>query len=122
MLRNTSLLYSSDFNRRFVLTLLLAVGIDDNGQNVILAWAIVESENRSSWEYFLRRLRSSILEISSERCVFVLDWDKGLLEADAVLGNNCICAFCCKHLEGNLKDKCGAKDGLLALFWRAARA
>ena len=30
---------------RFVLTLLLAVGIDANGHNVILAWAVVESEN-----------------------------------------------------------------------------
>lgn len=38
---------------RFVLTLLLAVGIDANGHNVILAWAVVESENRNSWEYFL---------------------------------------------------------------------
>jgi hypothetical protein len=33
---------------RFSLTLLLAVGIDANGQNVILAWAVVESDNRAS--------------------------------------------------------------------------
>jgi hypothetical protein len=30
---------------KFALTLLLAVGIDANGHNVILAWAVVESEN-----------------------------------------------------------------------------
>jgi hypothetical protein len=28
--------------------LLLAVGIDANGNNIILAWALVESENQAS--------------------------------------------------------------------------
>jgi hypothetical protein len=41
---------------RFVLTLLLAVSIDTDGCNVILAWAIVESENRLFWKYFLQLL------------------------------------------------------------------
>jgi transposase-like protein len=101
---------------------LLAVGIDADGRNVILAWAVVESENRDSWEYFLRLLRRCIPEIISERCVFISDRDKGLVEADVLLGENCVRAYCCKHIEGNLKDTYGAKDGLMALFWRAARA
>jgi hypothetical protein len=54
--------------------------------------------------------------------VFISDRDKGLTEADAVLGEHCLRAYCCKHLEGNLKDKFGAKAGLPALFWKAARA
>jgi hypothetical protein len=107
---------------RFVLTLLLAVSIDADGRNVILAWAVVESENRASWEYFLRHLRQAIPEVSSERCVLISDRDKGLLEADLVLGNNIARAWCCRHIESNLRDKAGGKDGLLALFWRAARA
>jgi len=61
---------------RFVLTLLLAVGIDANGHNVILAWAVVESENRDSWECFLRLLRRCIPEIASEPCVFISDREK----------------------------------------------
>jgi transposase-like protein len=107
---------------RFVLTLLLAIGIDANGHNVILAWAVVESENRDSWEYFLRLLRRCILEIASEPCVFILDRDKGLQEANAVLSEKCLRAYCCRHIEGNLKDKFSGKAGLLALFWKAARA
>lgn len=107
---------------RFKLTLLLAVSIDADGRNVILAWAVVESENRDSWEYFLRLLRRCIPEIISERCVFISDRDKGLVEADVLLGENCVRAYCCKHIEGNLKDAYGAKDGLMALFWRVARA
>ena len=72
---------------RFVQVLLLAVGIDANGHNVILAWAVVESENEASWGYFLRLLRRSIPEVSSERCVLISDRDKGLIEADTVLGD-----------------------------------
>jgi len=33
---------------RFVQSLLLAVTIDVNGQNTLLAWAVVESESRGS--------------------------------------------------------------------------
>ena len=102
--------------RRYKLTLLLVVGIDADGHNVILAWAVVESENTSSWKYFLRHLRRCILEITSERYVFISDHDKGLVEADVLLGENCIRAYCSKHIEGNLKDAFGTKDGLMALF------
>ena len=59
--------------------------------------------------------------MSSKLCVFISDCDKGLVEANAVLSEHCICAYCCKHFEGNLKDKFSAKEGLLALFWKAAR-
>jgi hypothetical protein len=48
--------------------------------------------------------------------VFILDRNKGLIEADVVLGEYCLRAYCCKHLEGNLKDKFVAKVGLPALF------
>lgn len=107
---------------RFALTLLVAVGIDANGNNVLLAWAIVESENKSSWEYFFHHLRIAIPEISSEICVLVSDRDKGLAEADSVLGPNVIRGYCCKHIESNIRDKFSAKEGLLKLFWEAARA
>jgi hypothetical protein len=67
--------------RRFILTLLLAVGINVNDHNVILAWVIVESENQGSWEYFLQLLRRCIPEIASEPCVFISDRDKGFVMA-----------------------------------------
>jgi hypothetical protein len=54
--------------------------------------------------------------------VFISDRDKGLVESDVLLRENCVRAYCCKHIERNLKDTYGAKDGLMALFWRAARA
>lgn len=105
---------------RFVLTLLLAVGIDADGHNVILAWAVVESENRSSWEYFLCHLRNAIPEIASQQCVLVSDRDKGLLQADEVLGPHVVRGICCKHLCANFTDKYGRS--LEAMFWKAARS
>ena len=39
-----------------------------------------------------------------------------------VLGDNLLRAYCCKHIEGNLKDKFGGKEGLPVLFWKAAQA
>ena len=106
----------------FKLTLLLVVGIDAKGHNLILAWAVVESENRASWEYFFRYLRRAILEISeaSERYVLISDRDKGLLEADTVLGPEILRAICCKHLCVNFSAVYGRS--LEAFFWKAARA
>ena len=45
---------------RFIQILLLAVGIDADGHNTILAWAVVESENRNSWAWFFRHLQHAI--------------------------------------------------------------
>jgi hypothetical protein len=77
---------------------------------------VVESENRDSWEYFLRLLRRYILEVSSKLYVFILDYDKGLLEADVVLGERYIRAYYCKHLEGNFKSLYEAKGSFVELF------
>ena len=65
--------------------LLLAVGIDANGQVIILAWAVVESESLPSWEYFLMYLKIALPEFFMHPCVLVSDWEKGL--GSAVLNN-----------------------------------
>jgi len=44
----------------FVHTLLLAVGVDAEGHIVILAWAIVEGENESSWKWFFSQLKDDM--------------------------------------------------------------
>jgi hypothetical protein len=54
--------------------------------------------------------------------VFMSDHDKGLLETDTVFGERCLCIYCCKHLEDNLKDQFGTKADLPVLFWKTACA
>jgi transposase-like protein len=41
---------------RFIQQLLLAVGVNANGNTLILARAIVKSENEDSWQYFFTNL------------------------------------------------------------------
>lgn len=105
---------------RLVQTLLTAVGIDAAGQNVVLAWGFVESENRSSWEYFLRQLRRAIPDMSSEECTLISQRDNGLLEAEKVLGPRLVPSYCCQYLEEVFTDKFGKT--LSSLFWKAAKA
>lgn len=105
---------------RFILTLLLAVGIDANGELILLAWAVVESENRNSWEWFFRHLRRAIPEISSEECTLISDRDKGLIEAEVVLGGRVVVAWCCHHLKENFTERFGR--AMAPLFWQVARA
>lgn len=105
---------------RLVQTLLTAVGIDAAGQNVVLAWGFVESENRSSWEYFLRQLRRAIPDISSEECTLISHREKGLLEAEKVLGPRIVPSYCCQYLEEVFLGKFGKT--LSSLFWKAAKA
>ena len=80
---------------RFVQTLLLAVGIDANGKCLILASAVVGSENTASWTWFLENLKCTIPQSLS--MTLISDRDKGLLAADTVMGNQVTRAICCFH-------------------------
>ena len=104
----------------FIQTLLLAVGIDADGHNTILAWAVVESENRDSWEWFFRHLGLAIPGTLREACTLISDRDKGLLLAEPILGPLMAVAHCCHHLKENFTDKFGRS--LAPLFWAIARA
>ena len=66
--------------------MLLAIGIDANGNTLILAWAIVESKNKESWWYFFEHLRELILEISEEMYILTFDRDKGITAVEKELG------------------------------------
>jgi hypothetical protein len=49
----------------------------------------------------------------------VSDRDKGLLEAEEVLGILVTQAYCCWHLKENFTEKLGCS--LVPAFWKAAR-
>jgi hypothetical protein len=71
---------------RFILILLFAVTIDANNEILILAWAVVESENKDFWGWFFQHLRREIPDITREPIILLSDRDKGLVEAQAILG------------------------------------
>jgi len=68
---------------------------------LVLAWAIVESEIRDSWRYFVMHLLAALPILSEHPTTFMSDRDKGLMDAEALLPL-CIChAYCCFHRKEN---------------------
>jgi hypothetical protein len=81
------------------------VGIGANGNGLVLAWAVVKSENEDSWRYFFKYFVCVILEIEEEAIVFILDCDKGFSAADDELGDGIIKAVCAYYLIDNFTTK-----------------
>lgn len=104
---------------KFVMTLLLAVGVDANGQTTVLAWAVVESENSESWSYFVNHLKLALVEVLQEPVVFISDRDKGLASVD--FGPNGVALHCCRHIKENLIKGRGG-EAIARYFWRISRA
>jgi len=78
---------------RFIQTLLQAVTIDANNRILPLAYAVVESENTSSWEYFIAHLKAAIPRITF--CTIISDRGKGLLAAIPETLPQAVQAYCC---------------------------
>lgn len=106
------------FRAEFVQTLLLAAGIDANGKNLLLAWAVVESENESSWAWFLAQLKKAIPQ--TRDMTSVSDRDKGFLSADDVFGDGVNRLVCCYQLNTALGER--YSPGLEKYFWKIAEA
>ena len=104
---------------RFVQTLLFAVGIDRNGESVLLAWGVVESENTESWTWFLENSKSAIPETVG--MTLISDRDKGLLAANqAVYGNGINRLICSFHLNENFCKRYSSQ--LSNYAWQAANS
>ena len=86
---------------RFRQILLFAATIDGNDEIVLLAWAIVESENEGSWLWFFEHLKRDIPELETEPFTLISDRDKGLVKADGVFPN-AVRAYCCLHIAENV--------------------
>ncbi|XP_050238390.1 uncharacterized protein LOC126687878 [Mercurialis annua] len=102
-------------------TLLTACTQDGNGKIFPLAFAIVDSENDASWEYFFRKFKEAFGEkdglcIVSDRCESISK-AKNKLFPQASHG---ICMF---HLLNNLKSKFKNKDNKVKeCFYAAAKS
>ena len=103
---------------RWAMVLLLAVAVDGNGEAIILAWAVVESESADAWKWFLLHLGQQLPAIIS--ATIMSDRGKGLLAAEEVLGPDIIKAYCCVHLLRNLIKAYGKSTE--QFFWPIAKA
>ena len=84
------------------MNLMLACALDGNQQILLLAWALVPSENQENWEYFLNLLSDAYPPCTSGGFVIISDRDKGLVLAIEKILPNTAHVKCCHHIKENL--------------------
>jgi MULE transposase domain len=61
------------------MTLLLAYTFDSNNKILPLAWAVILIEDGENWQWFLKNLKESFLNIDCKKMVMISNKDKELL-------------------------------------------
>lgn len=84
--------------------MLSAVGIDGNNGIYPVAWAIVESETRETWTWFLEFLKVDLDIHHSAHYTFMSDKQKGLEQAITGLFPEATHRHCVRHLHNNFKN------------------
>ncbi|KAH9619390.1 hypothetical protein KSS87_019066 [Heliosperma pusillum] len=101
--------------------ILVVVAMDGNNNIFPIAWAIVEVENRDSWQWFLEVLVTDIGVDEGADFTFMSDRQKGLLDALKMVVPKSEIRFCVRHIWANFKLQFPGqayKDS----FWKAAWA
>nr|XP_011468546.1 PREDICTED: uncharacterized protein LOC101315264 [Fragaria vesca subsp. vesca] len=82
--------------------LLTAVGVDANNNSWVIAYAMVENENKDSWIWFLELLCKD-LDIKEDGVgwVFISDKQKGLIPACQMVVPSAEIRFCVRHMWTN---------------------
>ncbi|XP_020270706.1 uncharacterized protein LOC109845860 [Asparagus officinalis] len=81
--------------------LLSAVGRDGNNQMWPIAWAVVEAETRSSWEWFMRILSNDLNMGEEEGLTVISDQQKGLVPAIHEVWPQVEHRQCARHIYSN---------------------
>ncbi|XP_074265484.1 uncharacterized protein LOC141587918 [Silene latifolia] len=100
---------------------LVAVGQDGNHNLYLIAWAVVEVENKDSWCWFLELLSADLGKVEGEGPTFMSDRQKGLLDALNRVVPKAEVRYYVRHMWSNFKLTWSGevyKD----TFWSAARA
>ncbi|KAL8477093.1 hypothetical protein ACS0TY_029415 [Phlomoides rotata] len=102
--------------------LLTVVSVDANNSLYPIAWAVVTTESKDTWEWFLICLKHDLEIYRAYEYTFMSDKQKGLIQAFAEVFPDSPHRFCVRHLHGNFK-LAGFK-GLVykQALWRAANA
>nr|KAJ0227649.1 hypothetical protein LSAT_V11C100003630 [Lactuca sativa] len=100
---------------------LTVVGLDSNNGIYPLAYAIVETENKSSWVWFLQCLGEDLDLGSNSNFTFITDRQKGLIPAIAQLFPCAEHRYCLRHIHQNMRVKWKLKEYKDHL-WRCATA
>ncbi|GJV00947.1 mutator type transposase [Tanacetum coccineum] len=101
--------------------ILTAVGVDPNNRIYPLAYAIVESEYKDSWKWFLDGLGDDLELFRNSNFTFISDRQKGVIPAIAETFPSAEHRFCVKHIYDNMKLSWRGKL-YKELLWKCATA
>ena len=90
------------------MNLILTCALDGNQQILLLAWALVPTENQDNWEFFLSHLKEAYPPCSTKGFVIISDRDKGLVPATEKVLPDIAYGKCCHYI----------KDNLISLFFK----
>ncbi|KAK5771744.1 hypothetical protein PVK06_047986 [Gossypium arboreum] len=103
--------------------LLTVVGVDAYDCIYPVAFAVVESENKQSWFWFLELLQRDLEIDNSYNICFMSNKQKGLIKVISLLFPNAKARNCARHLYNNFKNIEGFKGQVMRLtYWKAAKA
>nr|KAJ0185193.1 hypothetical protein LSAT_V11C900500550 [Lactuca sativa] len=83
--------------------ILTAVGVDSNNGIYPLAYAIVETENTDSWNWFLECIADDLDLYANSNFTFISDRQKGLQTAISQLFPCAEHRFCLRHIHDNMR-------------------
>ncbi|KAL4575660.1 hypothetical protein LXL04_022511 [Taraxacum kok-saghyz] len=101
--------------------ILTAVGVDSNNGIYPLAYAVVESENTSSWKWFLECLGEDLELYSNSNFTFVTDRQNGLDRAIGDLFPHAEHRYCVRHIYQNMRREWKATE-YKDFLWKCAKA
>ncbi|KAL0001478.1 hypothetical protein SO802_015259, partial [Lithocarpus litseifolius] len=97
--------------------ILIAVGKDGNNGIYPIAFAVVETETKDSWTWFMKRLLDDIGSLRDEGWTFMSDQQKGLTQMFDELMPGVDHQFCVRHLYNSFSRDYKGKE---PRFWTRA--
>ncbi|XP_058068447.1 uncharacterized protein LOC131217530 [Magnolia sinica] len=103
---------------RYKGVLFMVTALDGNNHILPVAYGIGESENNSSWRWFLGILSKLIGNLPG--LVIVSDHHKGLVSEVPNMFPHAIHGYCAHHILGNMNKAC-SDDSMREYFWGAVK-
>ncbi|KAL5177536.1 hypothetical protein HKD37_08G023282 [Glycine soja] len=101
--------------------LLSAVGLDGNNHIYVIAYAVVDIENKDNWKWFLTLLHEDLGDYIQNGWNFMSDMQKGLIPALQEVMPGAPHRFCVLHLWKNFTKQWKSKE-LKGIVWQCAKS
>ncbi|PKI69589.1 hypothetical protein CRG98_010002 [Punica granatum] len=102
--------------------LLFAVSQDGNNSFYVIAYGIVNVENKENWIWFLENLVNDLGDPVEKGFTFISDKQKGLDSALELVCHGAPHRYCCRHIFANFIKKFSNTLEYERAFWACAKA